>query len=563
MARTTSDVAPPFADQPSVAPRGGPRWLVPAALLLTAVPFVVAAVRVLLTRDASFQFAGDQAIIGLATHEAGDGDQQLGPYSRYGWAHPGPAWFYLMAPWMRLFGDDDAALVAASLVVHGLLAVLLVAAVPRRARAVVGVLAAGVVLLYVLRMPGAFFVDVWNPYALLLGTALFLVLAVRCREGRWTGLLLLVAAGSYLVQTHIGTAPLVAAVGLAGLVAFVVGRRRRPPAEGVPAAPASRRSGLATAAAGALVVALWCPVVQQQVTAAPGQGNLRLLLDFFLLDPPPDAVHPTLLEALIAVGRVLAMTPYGWGPGPWEMDVSTLPAAVLVGLVAQAAASVLLLVAGRLWRRPGAWWSGVVTLVALLAAIASAKTVSGILYWYLLTWVSVLPAVTVLGLLGLADRLPVPGALRSRAVRLARAAAPAALAVLAALAALVAVSLSRGLAALPASEAVTAAQRLLDGQLAAGPGDVVRVDIATHDRWPVAAGLVENLAAEDVTVTVSAGSADLFGAARVSDGGEDAVVTVAAPDDPALGQLVAAGTCELGTVAGPEGPTTVLLTAGG
>lgn len=562
---TTSEAVGTPTERPSTAPRRPARWPVPAALVLTALPFVVTAVRVLLTRDSSFHFAGDQAIIGLATHEAGGGDQLLGPYSRYGWAHPGPAWFYLMAPWLRLFGDDDAALVAAGLVVHGMLAVALVAAVHRRGGSPAPALvAAGIVLLYVLRMPASFFVDVWNPFALLLGTALFLVLAVRCRGGSWAGLLALVAVGGYLVQTHVGTAPLVAAVGLAGLVAFVAGRHRRRTGDASTVEPAQGRRGRwAVPALAVLLVAMWWPVVQQQVTAPPGEGNLGRLVEFFLLDPQ-ESTHPTAFQAVVAVGRVLAMAPYAWGPGPWEMDVSTLPPAVLVGLLAQVAASALLLGAGRRWRRPHAWWTGVVTLVALAAAVASARTVSGPLYWYLLTWVSVLPAVTLIGLAGLLDRAPVPPRLRMRVAALRpRTALLAGALVLVAVSAVLASSLGRGFSALPASEGVSSAQRLLDEALAVAPDDEVRVDIATHDRWPVAAGLVENLVVDDVTVTVSPGSADLFGPARVSEGAEDAVVTVVAPDDPALAELVAGGARELGTVSSAQGPTTLLLSPAG
>jgi hypothetical protein len=561
---TTSKAVDTSTERPSAAPRRSARWLVPAALLLTAVPFVVAAVRVLLTRDSSFHFAGDQAIIGLATYEAGSGRQLLGPYSRYGWAHPGPAWFYLMAPWLRLFGGDDAALVAANLVVHGLLAVLLVAAVPRRdGDPAPALVAAGVVLLYALRMPSSFFVDVWNPFALLLGAALLLVLAVRCRAGDWAGLLALVATGGYLVQTHVGTAPLVAVVGLVGLTAFAVGRRRA--RSGDAAVPSGRRGHgrWAVPTLAVVLVAMWWPVVQQQVTAPPGEGNLDRLVEFFLLDPQ-EAVHPTVFQAVVAVGRVLAMAPYGWDPGPWEMDVSTLPPAVLVGLVAQVAASALLLLAGRRWRRADAWWSGVVTLVALLAAVASAKTISGPVYWYLLTWVSVLPAVTLIGLAGLLDRVPVlarlhqqPATARPRVPLLAGAL------VLVVGSAALSVSLGRALSALPASEGVLSAQRLLDDALVAEPGDEVRVDVPTHDRWPLAAGLVENLVADDLTVTVSPGSADLFGTARVSEGGDDTVVTVVAPDDPVLGELLADGARELGTVSSVQGPTTVLLSPEG
>jgi hypothetical protein len=42
--------------------------------------------------------ASDFALLELSTGEALRGAQLLGPYSRFGWRHPGPAYVYLQAP---------------------------------------------------------------------------------------------------------------------------------------------------------------------------------------------------------------------------------------------------------------------------------------------------------------------------------------------------------------------------------------------------------------------------------------------------------------------------------
>jgi len=201
------------------------RWVLPLAIALVLAPFVVAAVR-MATRP-GFANSGDQALIGLSVHEATRVHQFLGLYSRFGWFHPGPSWFYLLSPFYKLFGSTDAALVAANIVVQGLLAAAVVAAVHRRRQPALTLAVAGIVALYVARMPARFFIYVWNPFALMLATALFLVLAVRARHGRRTDLLLLVITGSYLVQTHAGTGPLVGAVGACGVLAFALGWRAR------------------------------------------------------------------------------------------------------------------------------------------------------------------------------------------------------------------------------------------------------------------------------------------------------------------------------------------------
>src|SRR5438477_49322 len=147
---------PPGPDRRDEA---GHRWAFPVAIALVLAPFVVAALRMLTNRSA-FWNSGDQALVGLSVHEASRFHQFLGPYSRFGWSHPGPSWFYLLAPFYKLFGSTDAALVASNIVVQGLFAVALVAAGHRRRQPALTLAAAGIVALYVARMPPRFFVYV-------------------------------------------------------------------------------------------------------------------------------------------------------------------------------------------------------------------------------------------------------------------------------------------------------------------------------------------------------------------------------------------------------------------
>jgi len=82
------------------------------ALALVAMPFAVVAARSL-TANRHLLFAGDQALIGLDADNASHLDQLVGPYSRYLWSHPGPAWFYLLTPVHWLAGSTSAGELAA------------------------------------------------------------------------------------------------------------------------------------------------------------------------------------------------------------------------------------------------------------------------------------------------------------------------------------------------------------------------------------------------------------------------------------------------------------------
>src|SRR5262245_9076293 len=53
---------------------------------------------------------GDAAILEIYTLHAVRGFWTLGPYSQFGWNHPGPLYFYLLAPFYVLSGQKTVAL---------------------------------------------------------------------------------------------------------------------------------------------------------------------------------------------------------------------------------------------------------------------------------------------------------------------------------------------------------------------------------------------------------------------------------------------------------------------
>jgi hypothetical protein len=55
-------------------------------------------------RDAHQELTGDLATLEVRTLNALEGRQLLGPYSRYPWSHPGPVYFYLLAPVYAVLG---------------------------------------------------------------------------------------------------------------------------------------------------------------------------------------------------------------------------------------------------------------------------------------------------------------------------------------------------------------------------------------------------------------------------------------------------------------------------
>jgi hypothetical protein len=508
-----------------------------------AAPFVVVAVVYL--ASGHLVLGGDQALIGLDALDARHLDQAVGPYSRMGWAHPGPAWTYLLTPSWWLFGSTGQALIAASLLVHALMAALVVVAAGRE-RPWQRPLMAAVVLLYVLRMPAVDFVNVWNPFSLLLPTMLLLLLAARACAGSLPALAATFLVGSFLFQTHVGTLPLVGLVGLTALVVLGMrlARRRLPGPD--------RRGWLRIGLAAGGTVLMWIPPIWQQLTASSmRQGNLAMLVHYFVAGAPePEETHGW-TDALSAVGQLLGASVFGWPATPGPVNTSILTAAVLCAVGVQLAGGVAVAVLGHRTGQVYAAWFGTITAVAGVSALIAGRTVTGTLQNYLLLWVTVLPPVLLW-----AGASLVLGWWQSASPRpLVLAAACAAVALLVGVG--VTLSLQRSASTqLPSQPGVDQAAALVIEALPADrDGDPpVLLDIADVSEWTTATGVALQLEQAGHRVSVLQEWVYSFGQDRLSTGNERWRVTLApvTPGQPPLpGQLA--------VVDAINGPAAVLL----
>lgn len=483
-----------------------------APILLVALPFVVLVLRECLRRP-DYAFAGDQALIELDVRRVLHGDQLLGAYSRFGWRHPGPSWYTLLAPPYRLLGGHDWSLVVAVVLLSGLAAVGVVVVARRLGGPVPGVLAGLLVLLLARQLDVALLRLPWNPVAVVLPAALFLLLAAAWLSGHpaaagWTLVL-----GSVLVQTHVGTGVVVAAVGV--VVAAVRGpaaalelRARRRSGTSPPAGSAllrvRRPAGFAV-----LLGLVWLGPLVQQLTSS--RGNLELLRLFAAKHPGRQSWH-------VAAGYL--QTPLAVIAGRPLPLIGVLPHSGAWLAVTAGGAGVVLLVLGGLLRSRVTAAVALVFLAALVAAVQTIRQNVGPEYGYLVLWMTVLPVVLVLGYVLLV------GDLAARTTVDVPAAASAARSAVRSVAGSVAVSIA-GLVLV-----LTATSPTVFGAKAAGPqrrldqlamaaigrerGPVLIRDDGEH-RWPQAAGIVLALRRTGVEALVPRGAAVLFGPPYVTD----------------------------------------------
>ena len=69
--------------------RNWKRWAVPGAIALALVPFVASAIALIARVGDDYLPSADQAWIELQIRDIGHHPVLLGPYSRFGWFHPG------------------------------------------------------------------------------------------------------------------------------------------------------------------------------------------------------------------------------------------------------------------------------------------------------------------------------------------------------------------------------------------------------------------------------------------------------------------------------------------
>ena len=472
---------------PALAARRWPLLL----LALAAAPFVPGAVQFLRHGVSDVMFTGDGAVLELRTLHAAHGRELLGPYSRFQWSHPGPAFFYLALPVYQLFHQRAPALNLFVLLANLAAATALVLTA-RRLRGDLFALAVAVLLAVYETIAAPFPLSgEWNPMTPILPLALLVFLCVRLGSGA-VGVLPAVAfVASAIVQTHVGFTPaalyLVATGALFCFRAlFVVGS----------ATIDRHRVALALAAAAVVSIVLWALPLYEDLSRPA--GNLHLLRVFFALP------HPTEHSWQVAVDVVsgqLAIFPLALchALGRASMDVGMTGRHLLAGGQAAAVAAGLVVA----WRRHDqtAALLSAISLGLFVVATYAVHEIRGEIFGHLIAWISVLGFIAWAA----AATALVPAFVGDRRLNIG---------VLIVGLPLLALALRAGGDKpmvrdrdVPLETLTADAETFLHR---AGI-DHLRLEIPAHDEWPRAAGLIVALAKHGFAVTVTDDWLFMFG----------------------------------------------------
>lgn len=243
-------------------------WIAWAAGFLALLPIIVT---VVVYSGRAYLPGGDIAIIDLRVRDVFTSALPLvGPYSRYGWNHPGPALFYALAPLNVLTGGAAWSTLVGGALLQGLAIVLTVRLAWQRAGAFGALLIATAISLTAVGATERLFLVPWNPHIALPFFALFVLQVWSVGLGHYRHVVGATIVGSFLVQSHVGYAPLVAGGAVwAAVVVLLDLRQDRSPL---------RNWFRSLAWGSAAAVVLWAPPIVQQFDGTP--GNLGELLRF-------------------------------------------------------------------------------------------------------------------------------------------------------------------------------------------------------------------------------------------------------------------------------------------
>lgn len=355
-----------------------PLWWDAVLFLTVLAPFLVVALR--WSRSDWFPIQ-DQAVLVMRLDDLLAGRPPLlGAFSRYEWSHPGPVWFYALAPFRAL--GQPSWVVAGSILWFG--AGPATAAVLARRRygpVVAGVTVCAITFALLGADPFSIVVP-WNPHLAFAWLPVFLILCVGAAQRRVVDLAAAVLVGSALVQLHVGYVVLVALpVGAALTVLIVDGTLRGSPRQLISSlwTPGARRWWIAGAV-------IWVPPILEQ--ALHGRdGNLWRLASFFVRGSD-DAAPAGWGFAVRALGGAVADSSRVVG-GQRE-GVERFTGWVVPGSPWWAAPLVLLLVVAGWTSIRSRWQPGIASVAvaagSLAAALLALARLLGDRWPYLFVW---------------------------------------------------------------------------------------------------------------------------------------------------------------------------------
>ena len=240
----------------------------------------------------------------------------------------------------------------------------------------------------------------WNPYLEASAVLLMMVLTAAAISGSGLSVMGVAVVGSYVVQTDVGTVPIVGVMAVGAVIGYLVRLVMRPRGRHGRGARRRRWAPVVFSALGVAVLAVaWLPPLAQQFRGHP--GTCRPSTTSSPTRPPRRNTGPThtFKAAWAVVANATTAVPWGNVSATASMTTAAAGRQQMLGVWAGLAV-VGLVWAG--WRRH--WFAfglSLTTLVGLAVSVLAVERIVGSIGDYLAFWMELLPvpAVAALGVL--------------------------------------------------------------------------------------------------------------------------------------------------------------------
>lgn len=236
---------------------------------------------------------GDISVFALGVERAKHFEALVGPYSRFGFCHPGPAFFYIYAlgEWLFSFAEPHSAHRLTQFILNLSLLGLIAFHLPAKSPVVSRVILILTVIMGFRMVRADLLETTWNPASVMMPFLLYVVLAARICSGRIEHLPLWLFTGTLALHNHVATAVPLVVVGLFTLLSLCFGARANFDKVGTP---------LNGALVGICILLNFLPIYE--VITSQSSGNLGAFLAFRAKSSP----DKTVTEVAMFIGRHLS-----------------------------------------------------------------------------------------------------------------------------------------------------------------------------------------------------------------------------------------------------------------
>lgn len=154
---------------------------------------------------------GDGALIEIAVRPTAQLKQLVGPYSRFGFNHPGPFYFHLLAPLYWLTGRNALSLNVTAMLINAASLAAIAVIIWRNTNRWAYAWFLFLIACY-MKQTACMALSIWNPHIAIFPFLLAMLSFAMTAAGRFTFFPVAVIAASFATQTHLGFIPATAAM---------------------------------------------------------------------------------------------------------------------------------------------------------------------------------------------------------------------------------------------------------------------------------------------------------------------------------------------------------------